>query len=327
MNRTIINHIFDYIPLTIDDKIMTNVYEVITGVRRPDNNKFHTQWSVYETDNLRVSLNTTLFTFPSAVMRGVSHQLDLCFSAKKRQYTSYNMILPAKLLGFFDKIAISRFITKCIKHIFKVQYRNTVFKDFELSSERKELFKLERQDLYEVLTGEEDRCGLDDYINKLDKSLYKPKFRNIMCAAVKFSGGPELIPRVRHTDINYPLTYKFVNEVLIEIGQKQITRTFKRNYENGMGSDNAYYYKKGKVGNKNGTICLLTIAGFFEILLNRMRSVELKDKIFTLFKHMLWLIERKNKRERYTLQTSLYLSKYASQGNYSVDYELQVQHG
>jgi hypothetical protein len=81
----------------------------------------------------------------------------------------------------------------------------------------------------------------------------------------------------------FPLTLKSAETVLEAMGQKKITRTFKKKWIDQASSMDIHFCRKGSVGHGNGTVCFLTVEGFFDILYKRVRTTVLRDRLFKLY--------------------------------------------
>jgi hypothetical protein len=85
---------------------------------------------------------------------------------------------------------------------------------------------------------------------------------------------------------NHPLTLDEVDNTLLRLHEKKLTRNFVKTWCNKARYKTDYYFLyPGKVGNGNRTFVLLTVGGFFDMLHSRSRSRKNLDMLYKAHKH------------------------------------------
>jgi hypothetical protein len=206
--------------------------------------------------------------------------------------------VPENLLDM-ESTKLARLMTQLI-----IDIRNTYNGNAEITfnpewniQERFLYSKLEFQKLFNPKVS--NSFGLDAFLRQPGFEVFnKPIFKQHLVKAIatrRLKSRPSMWCRrefyseafvkqhVKRLYNVFPLTLKSTDLILEAIGQKRITRSFKKQWVKGANPLDYHYFRKGSVGNGNGCMCFLTVEGYFDILYKRVRTTALRDRLFKLY--------------------------------------------
>jgi len=305
MNQHIVKIIYEFMPRSREDQIMNTIYNILEREMQPE---LWVCWPLITVNGVvEMELDTHSGEFRALKMGG--KVLDKF--TRNPELRRWNLAPPLKMYTCITKAQMARELTRIIikrwdavpnKEVNVVSPEHLycrVLNSYDLDATNTragvkpidcpERFQGSLRDVYQALDTDVTDYGLSTRVREL--SIQAPIVVKTLQAILDL----DYIPKVPRLDVdskefvrsvypNYPMTVSRVNGILEALGQRTITRAFKKKWLARISEEDYHFRSDARVGNGNGLILLLTVDGFFDVLQERARTVAMQKAFFQLYK-------------------------------------------
>ena len=311
--------IYEYLPVSEEDELMNTIFNIITGRKELSCSSpmlysycpnYRSTWTLVRFGAVRIALSIYCHpVYGQGVFRVTKLQVRRSGLEIKR--------VPEHLLDMHP--------TKLARHLahlmssLRTSYtgRSEIVYDSNWTVKERFLFSKEEFQMLFSPTASKS-YGLDTFLRQPGFEVFnEPIFKQLLVKTIRtrrtvphpsrwcdhgFYSKTFIKRHVLGMYKTFPLTLKSAGTVLESMGQKTITRTFKKQWIEQADPMDIHFFRKGSVGHGNGTVCFLTVEGFFDILYKRVRTTVLRDRLFKLYQKVNQQIKIEAENELKTIE-------------------------
>ena len=292
--------IYEYLPVSEEDELMNTIFNIITGQKELSSSSpmlfnycpnYRSTWTLLRFGAVRIALSIYCHpVYGQGVFRVTKLQVRRSGLEIKR--------VPEHLLDM-PPTKLARHLAHLMSSL-RTSYTGRSEIVYDVNWTVKERFQFSKEEFQLLFSSTASkRYGIDTFLRQPGFEVFnEPVFKQLLVKTIRtrrtvphpsrwcdhgFFSKTFIKRHVLGMYQTFPLTLKSAETVLEAMGQKKITRTFKKKWIDQASSMDIHFCRKGSVGHGNGTVCFLTVEGFFDILHKRVRTTALRNTLFKLY--------------------------------------------